>query len=297
MEIVIKDIIKTYDQKTVLNKLNFEIRSGQFFTLAGANGAGKSTLIDIILNRIEASSGTVLVNGNVVRDYHLFKDVGVVFQNNVLDKQLSVYQNVLIRAQMHYSRKEAYKHTQMWLDKLELLDVKRTRYGKLSGGERRKVDLVVSLIGSPKLLIMDEPTTGIDVQSREQIWNCINEIQQQQKMTILLTTHYLEEAEQSDYMIILNHGDIVASGTPYDLKQQYVRKECYLYTDNLEYLQQKLTNDGISCHIDKDKIVVYSNHNSECISMLKRYQNDYQDFEVILGSLEKAFMNIMKEDN
>ena len=297
MEIIIQDLVKSYGSNNALNKISFEIREGQFFTLAGANGAGKSTLIDILLHRIEANSGNVLVGGKEIMDHYLFKEVGVVFQNNVLDADLSVYQNILIRARMHFDKKKAIQETAYWLKRLMLDAVKKTQYAKLSGGERRKVDLVVALIGYPKLLIMDEPTTGIDVQSREQIWQCIEEISRERKMTILLTTHYLEEAERSDYMIILNKGNIVAQGSPYDLKQQYVRKSCYLYTDNPEALNEKLKREGIESTIEKAKVIIPFDDNRYCIELLRNYENEYQDFEVVLGSLEKVFMNIMKEEN
>ena len=297
MEIVIQDLVKSYGSNNALNKVSFEIRDGQFFTLAGANGAGKSTLIDILLHRIEASSGKVFVDGKEIMDHYLFKEVGVVFQNNVLDADLSVYQNILIRARMHFDKKKAIQETERWLKRLSLEQVRKTQYAKLSGGERRKVDLTVGLIGDPKLLIMDEPTTGIDVQSREQIWRCIEEISKERKMTILLTTHYLEEAERSDYMIILNKGNIVAQGSPYDLKQQYVKKSCYLYTEAPKMLSAKLKSDGIENIVEKDKIIFHFDDNRYCTGILRNYEKDYQDFEVVMGSLEKVFMNIMKEEN
>ena len=296
MKIVVENLVKCYGNKPAINDISFEIHEGDFFTLAGANGAGKSTLIDIMLNRIKASSGEILIDGKEIVDYHLFKGVGVVFQDNVLDQELSVYQNILIRAKMHYNKEEAKKYTENWLEKLQIKNSRNTRYEKLSGGERRKVDLIVGLIGNPQFLIMDEPTTGIDVQSRKQIWQCIHEIRKQSNLTILLTTHYLEEAEQSNNMIILNKGNIVAKGSPYELKQQYVKKECYLYTEDVEKLQIKLIYDGIEAKIEQNKVVIVFNTNEECIRLLEKYKDHYHHFEVILGSLEKAFMNIMKGD-
>ena len=296
MKIVVQNLIKSYGSKNAIDDISFEINDDNFFTLAGANGAGKSTLIDIMLNRIKETSGKLLIDGKEIVDYKLFKEVGVVFQDNVLDKELSAYQNIFIRAKMYHSKKEASQQTEYWLEKLQIKNIRNTRYEKLSGGERRKVDLIVALIGKPKLLIMDEPTTGIDAQSRKEIWECINEIRRQSKLTILLTTHYLEESEQSDNMIILKNGSIIAKGSPYELKQQYVKKECYLYSNEVGKLRARLNDKGIETLVEQNKVIVTFNTNSECITLLEEYKDYYDDFEVVLGSLEKAFMNIMKGD-
>ncbi len=204
-------LTKKYGKKLALNKVNLKIDRGQLVAYLGTNGAGKSTTINILTGLLKPTSGTIKYAPNL--------KIGVVFQDSVLDDNLTVKDNLYLRAKM-------YKiFSKDWLKQLiELIGIKKflnQKYGTLSGGQRRRVDIARALIGHPDLLFLDEPTTGLDLQTRLVIWNLLQKLQKEQGLTIFLTTHYLEEAENADQMYILENGNILAKGSASQIKGKY----------------------------------------------------------------------------
>lgn len=205
------NLTKKYGKKLALNKVNLQIDRGQLVAYLGTNGAGKSTTINILTGLLTPTSGTITYAPNL--------KIGIVFQNSVLDNVLTVKDNLYLRAHMYHNV------SKKWLETLiELIGIKNflnQKYGTLSGGQRRRVDIARALIDHPDVLFLDEPTTGLDLQTRIVIWNLLQKLQKEQGLTIFLTTHYLEEAENADQMYILENGNILANGSASEIKEKY----------------------------------------------------------------------------
>ncbi|BBM18762.1 hypothetical protein G15_2429 [Enterococcus avium] len=220
----ITNLGKQYNQQEVLKAISFSIMEGELFSILGPNGAGKSTLISLILGLTKPDTGDILFEGvKLDSDSIQHKSmISVVFQNSILDSDLSVRENLFLRAYFYTNNwKEAKK-----LAKEKLADVQAShlidkRYGVLSGGERRKVDIARALLNTPKLLFLDEPTTGLDISSRAEMWRLIHQLKEKYSMTIVLTTHYMEEARDSDNILMLDGGKVMAYDAPEMLKQTY----------------------------------------------------------------------------
>ncbi|MEI5993610.1 ABC transporter ATP-binding protein [Candidatus Enterococcus mansonii] len=222
--VTITNIAKKYHQQQVLKDISFSIQEGELFSILGPNGAGKSTLISLILGLTKANSGEILLEGKQLDSNSIEHKslISVVFQNSILDQELSVRDNLVIRA---------YFYTNNWKKAKDLANEKLTdvqgqhllnkRYGVLSGGEKRKVDIARALLNTPKLLFLDEPTTGLDIVSRADMWKLIHKLKEKYKMTIVLTTHYMEEARDSTNILMLGAGQIMAYNTPEKLKEAY----------------------------------------------------------------------------
>lgn len=204
-------LTKRYGKKLALNNIDIKIDKGQLVAYLGTNGAGKSTTINILTGLLKQTSGTITYAPNL--------KIGVVFQDSVLDDNLTVKDNLYLRARMYK------KYSKEWLNQLiELIGIKNflnQKYGTLSGGQRRRVDIARALIDRPNLLFLDEPTTGLDLQTRLVIWHLLQKLQKEQGLTMFLTTHYLEEAENADQMYILENGNILASGSAKQIKEKY----------------------------------------------------------------------------
>lgn len=222
MEVV--HLKKSYRETAALRDLSFHIKEGELFSLLGPNGAGKSTTIDILCTLLKPDGGEVKINGCVVGkdDLQIKKDIGIVFQDSILDRSLTVRENLNLRAQFYIKKKSRRQQdiheAVLAVSAMEYID---RQYGKLSGGQRRRVDIARALVHKPRILFLDEPTAGLDPQARQEIWKMIMHLKEERKMTILLTTHYMEEAAVSDRIIMLDHGIVAERGTPGELKEKY----------------------------------------------------------------------------
>lgn len=220
----ITNLAKRYNHQEVLKSISFSIKEGELFSILGPNGAGKSTLISLILGLAKPDEGEILFEGSKLESdsIELKSMISVVFQNSILDPDLSVKENLFLRAYFYTNNWKQAKQ----LAKEKLADVQAShllnkRYGVLSGGERRKVDIARALLNTPKLLFLDEPTTGLDISSRADMWHLIHQLKEKYHMTIVLTTHYMEEARDSDNILMLDAGKMMAFDTPETLKQTY----------------------------------------------------------------------------
>ncbi|MGN0805654.1 MAG: ABC transporter ATP-binding protein [Candidatus Coproplasma sp.] len=289
--IEIENLHKSFKDVHAVNGLSFCVEEGQLFAFLGVNGAGKSTTISIICGQLKKDEGKVIIDGCDV-DGNLDKakmHLGVVFQNSVLDKNLSVYDNLQYRAALYGISGKAFKQR---LDELcQLLDLtpilKRT-LGKLSGGQKRRVDVARALIHEPKILILDEPTTGLDPQTRKNIWDVVTKLRREKGVTVFLTTHYMEEAADADYVVIIDGGKIVAEGTPLELKNTYTGDFITLYNADekvVEGLGYKYERIGNAFRIAVP-------NTGEATNLILKYPEVFTDYEITKGKMDDVFLAV-----
>jgi len=231
----VTELRKTYGKKVAVDSVSFGIHQGEMMAMLGPNGAGKSTIVSILSTFMHADSGKVLIDGMVLgRDNRrIRKKIGVVFQKGVLDEMLTVEENISIRAGLYGLKgKKLCKQVMETCRMAELEDLLKQPYGELSGGQQRRCDIARALVHRPKLLFLDEPAAGLDPEIRTSIWRTIHEIRRQTGMTVFLTTHYMDEAEMADRIIIMKKGRIAAEGTPEELRQRFA-------DDSLRLLKEK----------------------------------------------------------
>ena len=272
------ELTKRFGNKIAVNKADIQIKRGQLVAYLGTNGAGKSTTINMLTGLLKPTSGIISKASNL--------KIGVVFQNSVLDNALTVKDNLYLRAQMYRN------YSPDWLEHLiVLMDIKEflnQKFGTLSGGQKRRVDIARALICKPDLLFLDEPTTGLDIQTRIVIWNLLTKLQQQQNLTIFLTTHYLEEAENADQMYILENGQILASGSAAEIKTEFAPNKLILTVNDTEILQAKQKVIQFS----HNQVEIDSLSPQEAIGILKTNQENITDFSYRKGTINDAFLQI-----
>ena len=230
--IQIEHLSKRFGQVKAVDDLSFRVKEGELFAFLGVNGAGKSTTINILCGQLPKDSGTVTICGtDLDTDASRIKqDLGVVFQNSVLDKDLSVQDNLRSRAALYGIHGKAFQNRLTELASLlDFQELLKRPVGKLSGGQRRRIDIARALLHRPKILVLDEPTTGLDPQTRNLLWQVVGKLRREENLTVFLTTHYMEEAADADYVVILDHGKIAAEGTPLMLKNTYTGDYITIY--------------------------------------------------------------------
>ena len=204
--IEIKNLYKQFGDIQAVNNLSFKVKKGELFAFLGVNGAGKSTTINIICGQLKKDKGEILITGKSLDENPtFFKNIlGVVFQTSVLDKDLTVYDNLQSRASLYgIIGKDFQNRLNKLSEILSFKDLLKRPLGKLSGGQKRRIDIARALIHNPKILILDEPTTGLDPQTRTLLWDVINNLRKEEGLTVFLTTHYMEVAADADYVVII----------------------------------------------------------------------------------------------
>lgn len=280
MLVQVKNLTKVYGDKVAVNGLNLEIEAGSFTAILGPNGAGKSTTIQMLIGLLQPTSGQIT--------YAEQTKLGVVFQNSVLDANLTVIENLQIRAKQ-YKQVETGKIEQL-IEQLGLTSFAKQRYGTLSGGQKRRVDIARALLNSPDLLFLDEPTTGLDIQTRESIWKLLKDLQQKEKMTVVLTTHYLNEADDADKIYIVDHGQVIAQGSADQIKERYARNVLRILTSDSEDLKVALPT---SCEWEQGKeneFFFYPETTQEALTLLSQLGSYIEQFEFQPGTMDDAFM-------
>lgn len=289
--IEIRNLCKSFGDIKAVNDLTFSVKAGEFFAFLGENGAGKSTTISIMCGRLKKDFGEVLVCGKTIEDNKelIAKNLGVVFQNSVLDPSLTVKENLESRASLYGFDKKEFNHRLLELSKLlDFEDLINRNLGKLSGGQKRRIDIARALFHKPKLLILDEPTTGLDPQTRKLLWNVINDLRKKEGLTVFLTTHYMEEASEADYIVILDKGKIAAKGSPFELKNKYAKD--YLIIYNLEAEKVKSLNKPYEVINSGYKITV--DNISEITKMIVEHPSIFVNYEVTKGKMDDVFLNV-----
>ncbi len=245
---------KSFGKVKAVNDISFYVEEGSLFSFLGTNGAGKSTTISILLTLLQQDQGVVFVNGYTVgkHDQAIRQEIGVVFQESLLDPLLTVKENLAIRGSFYgMTRQERNVAITRVMDVVDIQSISNRPYGKLSGGQKRRVDIARALIHKPNILILDEPTTGLDPESRKNIWATILQLQKETGMTVFLTTHYIEEAANSDYVVVMKEGSIVAKGTPEQLKNDYSTDLLTISTERADELRSLLMLDGLDFNEEK----------------------------------------------
>ena len=287
----IEHLNKTFGDVKAVRDLSFRVKEGELFAFLGVNGAGKSTTINILCGQLAKDSGTVTICGtDLDQDPDRIKrELGVVFQNSVLDKDLSVRDNLASRAALYGIRGRELQNRMVELARLlEFEDLLKRPVGKLSGGQRRRIDIARALIHRPKILILDEPTTGLDPQTRSILWQVIGDLRRNEGMTVFLTTHYMEEAADADYVVILDHGRIAAEGTPLTLKNTYTGDYITIYGEAEEQIRKL----GAPYEQLRDAYRVSVPHTSAATELICRYPELFRDFEITKGKMDDVFLAV-----
>lgn len=288
--IEIKNLNKSFGKIKAVQDLSLEVKEGELFAFLGINGAGKSTTISIICSQLEKDSGKVYVNGRDLDNdsSEIKKNLGVVFQNSVLDKALTVKENLKNRAALYsITGREFDKRLEELCELLEFKDLLKRPVGKLSGGQRRRIDIARALFHKPKILILDEPTTGLDPQTRKAVWNVVDKLRENENITVFLTTHYMEEAAEADYVVILDSGKIVAKGTPQELKNEYTGDYIILY--NINENQIRVLNQDYEKLPNAYRIAV--SDASQATELIVAHPELFTDYEIIKGKMDDVFLS------
>lgn len=287
--IEIEALNKSFGEVKAVQNLSLHVTEGELYAFLGVNGAGKSTTISIMCGQLKKDSGTVRICGESTDTGmdKITQNLGVVFQNSVLDKSLTVKDNLRSRAALYGINGKAFDRR---LEELaEMLDfgklINRT-VGKLSGGQLRRIDIARALIHNPKILILDEPTTGLDPQTRKLLWNVITDLRKNKNLTVFLTTHYMEEAADADYVVILDSGKISAEGTPTDLKNRFTRDRITLYGLN----EAQLSLLGVPYKTAHDAAYISVENSSEVTKLVLAHPELFCDFEVTKGKMDDVFL-------
>ena len=294
----VRDLVKRYGNFVAVNNISFKVKKGSLFAFLGLNGAGKSTTINIITSIIIKNSGKVFINGRDLdrESYKIKSEIGIVFQNSVLDGALSAKENLQIRSRYYGIKKNEWKEREkILIDMLDLSSFYDKPIAKLSGGQTRRVDIARAMVHNPKLLILDEPTTGLDPQTRVSVWNLINMLREKTGMTVFLTTHYMEEAEKATYIVVMNKGSIIAEGTPNELKNTYSSDYLILHSRREKKTDDILTQDY--SYIYNNDLHFYKIKMKDTLSALDflKMHPEYSDFEIIKGNMDNVFLNITEE--
>ena len=289
--IEISHLNKTFGEVKAVQDLSFQVRDGELFAFLGVNGAGKSTTINIMCGQLPKDTGSVYIGGtDLDTDPDSIKrSLGVVFQNSVLDKDLSVRDNLQSRAALYGITGKDFKERLAELAKLlEFENLLKRTVGKLSGGQRRRVDIARALIHRPKILIQDEPTTGLDPQTRNILWKVVGDLRKNEGMTVFLTTHYMEEAADADYVVILDSGKIVAEGTPLTLKNTYTGDFITIYGIQ----ESQIKEIGAPYEAIRDAYRISVPNTAEATKLILQYPELFKDYEITKGKMDDVFLAV-----
>lgn len=289
--IEINNLDKSFQDVHAVNDLSLRVKEGELFAFLGVNGAGKSTTISIMCGMLAKDGGKVFIDGkDVDKDMReITKELGVVFQNTVLDAKLSVKDNLTSRAALYgITGKEAKQRIAHLAELLEFKDILNRTFGKLSGGQKRRVDVARALLNNPKILILDEPTTGLDPEARKALWSVVTSLRKNQNMTVFLTTHYMEEAADADYVVILDSGKISAEGTPLELKNNYTGDFVTIY--NVD--EDKIKALGLPYENIRDAVRIAVKNTEEARDLIVKHPDLFTDFEITKGKMDDVFLAV-----
>jgi len=289
-EIEIINISKKYKEIHAVNDLSFKVKKGELFGFLGINGAGKSTTISMICSQIKPDAGEIKIKGeSIFHSRKYLNKIGVVFQDSHLDPLLTVNDNLKSRAACYNIVGTEYnKRIEELSELLQIKDLLNRIYYKLSGGQKRRIDIARALIHKPEILILDEPTTGLDPQTRKLIWEVIFKLKEEQHITILLTTHYMEEAANSDYIVIIDKGKKIVEGTPLELKNKYATDYILLYHVDKKHIDKL----GVEYSPIKDGYKIKVKDTSLVTDLIKKHPEIFTDYEVYKGRMDEVFLNV-----
>lgn len=298
MIIEIENLKKYFKDVKAVDDLSFKVKEGELFAFLGVNGAGKSTTINIISGTLEKDAGLVKVCGcDLDKDADgVNGQIGIVFQNSVLDKKLSVYDNLKNRANLYgYFGVRFKSRMDEMCELLDLKEILKRPVQKLSGGQKRRVDIARALFHNPGLLILDEPTTGLDPKTRITVWNVVEKLRRETGLTVFLTTHYMEEAADADYVVILDSGKKAAEGTPHELKSKFARDIIKFYSQ-IDIAEEYFQKVGLSCKRSRDFLEVEFKGTDKVERFFREKPEIFNDFEVLKGNMDNVFLKVTGKD-
>ena len=275
-----KGLTKSYGEHVAVRNINLEFKKGSFNAILGPNGAGKSTTISMLIGLKRATNGQIIYAPNT--------RIGIVFQASVLDEKLTVKENLAIRAKQY--KGITHNRVDELIHQLGLTAFQKQLYGTLSGGQKRRVDIARALLSKPDILFLDEPTTGLDIQTRKSIWDLLYRLQRDEEMTIILTTHYLDEADEADQLYIIDHGKVLAQGSAAEIKSKYASNLLKIRFKNLQDLEKILPNNMV---VEKEKDLEYSlspKSQLEAVDYLTQVREKIAGFEFRPGTMDDAFI-------
>lgn len=282
-----KSISKTYREKVAVNHIDLTVKEGQLIAFLGPNGAGKSTTINMLTGLIQTTSGEIRLAGLDPKQKEYHHKIGVVFQNSVLDGQLTVQQNIQNRARMYKNIDLDFEN--QLIDDFGLTTILDQRYDTLSGGQRRRVDIARALVHQPDLLFLDEPSTGLDIQTRKVIWGTLEKLRETRGLTIILTTHYLEEAEEADFVYVIDHGEVIAHDTVKQLKEDYAQNLLTIESENKDAVLAEIDSSW-SVVQEKGSLLIKVPNEHDAIDFLQRVEPMITHFEFRHGNMDDIFM-------
>jgi ABC-2 type transport system ATP-binding protein len=298
--IQVKDFTKKYGKFTAVKNISFTVDEGSVFAFLGPNGAGKSTTINTLCTIFDKTEGELLIDGKCVttQKNQVRSAIGVVFQDSTLDKKMTIEENLKMHCVFYkIPKNETEKRIKFVLNLVDLLKWRKKTVAALSGGMKRRVEIARGLIHYPRVLFLDEPTTGLDPQTRAHVWEYILRLQKEKNITIFLTTHYMDEAENCDKVAIMDNGEIIAYDTPFGLKKQYTKDRAYITSSNPAKLEQHLDNQGIN-YVKKQSTLGENYHkidvdnHQKLLQALSECKSDITDIEIRKGTLNDVFLEI-----
>lgn len=294
--IEVSHLSKSYGPVQAVRDISFYVEQGKLFAFLGPNGAGKSTTIDMICTFLRPDGGTVTVDGYTLgrQDNEIRSSIGAVFQDGLLDPLLTVWENLQIRGGFYGIKGQALRQAvQHAAEVTGVADLLKRPYGKLSGGQRRRCDIARALIHTPKILFLDEPTTGLDPQTRQNVWDTVQQLQKHTGMTLFLTTHYMEEAAEADYVLVIDNGCIAAKGTPAALRERYASDKLTLICDDVAAVRALLDARGIEFSaFSAEQLVVRLSSTLDALPLIEVCRPHLTGFEVTSGTMDEAFIGI-----
>lgn len=295
--VTVDHLSKSYGDVQAVKDISFQVKKGSLFAFLGVNGAGKSTTINIICSILKKDAGKIFVNGHDLDEDYIAikKDIGIVFQTSVLDRDLTVTENLDVRSSFYgLSRAERRRNVDEIVQLLSLEPLLKRPIKNLSGGQQRRVDIARAMVHRPRLLILDEPTTGLDPKTRLTVWSLIDRVRVETGMTVFLTTHYLEEAELAGYVVIMDKGSIIAEGTPHELKSRYSSDYLISHMKPDRAFEVALGKLGYTFAYDHEKkayrIVIGSSAAAK--RLLTDFDEYTKDIEIVKGSMDDVFLNV-----
>jgi len=295
--IEVSGLKKSYGNIPAVRGIDFQVRTGRLFAFLGPNGAGKSTTVEMLCTLLEPDEGRILIDGYTLgrEDEKIRASIGVVFQDNMLDGLLTVEENLRIRGSFYGLKgAEIDKAIKFAAENTGATEILKRKYMNLSGGQKRRADIARALMHSPKILFLDEPTTGLDPQTRKSIWETIRTMQKNTNMTVFLTTHYMEEAAQADYVVMIDGGKLAAAGTPAELREQYAKDMLYLRCkyESEQKVCRYLAERQIEFKKEGGNLTAALESTMSALPIINELQNELLGFEVAAGTMDDAFIAI-----